>query len=306
MPKFSIVIPLYNKAKYIAKTLNRVLNQTFSDFEIIIVNDGSTDNSFEVVEKFTDARVKLFTTKNQGVSAARNFGIKKAQGNYIAFLDADDFWEEIFLETINGLIISYPNEHIFATALKIMTSKRVYPATYKHFNLKQNETGILSYFTASIGHSILHCANSVFSKKAVENIGYFDESLKTNEDTDYWIRSGFKYNVVFVNKPLATHHFTGSGLSKTNKTTYKSIDFKKYIKQSNKQPQSKAFLNKNIYSSIIKYKLLSDRKNSNALKNIIEPKHINIKQKFVISLPPTMLKPLIYFYNLFNKEKNYY
>ena len=306
MSKFSVVIPLYNKANYIAKALNSVLNQTNSDFEIIIINDGSTDNSLEVVETFTDTRIKLFTTKNQGVSAARNFGIEKAQGDYIAFLDADDFWEKTFLETINALIISYPNEHVFASALKIMILKRVYHATYKHINLKPNETGILNYFTSSIGHSILHCANSIFSKKAIENIGYFDESLKTNEDTDYWIRSGFKYNVVFVNKPLATHQFTGSGLSKTNKTTYKSIDFKKYIKQSNKQPQSKAFLNKNIYSSIIKYKLLSDRKNSNALKNIIEPKHINIKQKFVISLPPTMLKPLIYFYNLFNKEKNYY
>ena len=134
--RFSIIIPLYNKANFIAKTLNSVLNQTYTDFEVVIVNDGSTDNSLEIVQIFDDKRIKLFTTKNQGVSATRNFGIKQSQGDYIAFLDADDIWEEKFLETINKLILSFPNEQVYASSLKIRTPKKIYLPPYRNINLK--------------------------------------------------------------------------------------------------------------------------------------------------------------------------
>ncbi|PNQ73727.1 glycosyltransferase family 2 protein [Hanstruepera neustonica] len=304
--KFSIIIPLYNKANHIAQTLRSVLNQTFTDFEIIIVNDGSTDNSLEIAKSFKDSRINIFTTENHGVSAARNFGIEKATANYIAFLDADDFWEETFLEAISSLIALHTNEHVFATALNIVMANQTYPAPYKNIDLTPNGIGILNYFTSSIGHSILHCANSVFSKNAIKDIGFFDESLKTNEDTDYWIRTGFKYPVVFINSHLANHLNIENGLSKTNKKSYKSIDFKKYIEVSNEQPESKPFLNKNIYSSIIKYKLLGETKNSERLKTLIDLSYLNKKQKLVISLPNPILKFVVRIYNALNKQKNYY
>ena len=88
---------------------------------------------------------------------------------------------------------------------------------------------MLNYFKSSIGHSILHCANSVFSKKSIENIGLFDESLITSEDTDYWIRTGFKYDIVFINSPLATHLQVKNGLSKTNKNEYKNTQNQNYF-----------------------------------------------------------------------------
>ncbi|KIC01072.1 hypothetical protein OA88_15890, partial [Flavobacterium sp. JRM] len=89
---FSIVIPLYNKAYYIENTIKSVLYQSFTDYEIIIINDGSTDNSLEKVLEFNDKRIQLYTQQNQGASVARNLGIEKAKYNYIAFLDADDLW----------------------------------------------------------------------------------------------------------------------------------------------------------------------------------------------------------------------
>ena len=91
-PFFSIVIPLYNKENYIGHTLKSVLNQAFQDFEIIIVNDGSTDKSLEKVNSIKDARVQLFSIENRGVSYARNYGIEKALASLIIFLDADDTW----------------------------------------------------------------------------------------------------------------------------------------------------------------------------------------------------------------------
>ena len=96
-PFFSIVIPLYNKEPFIEKTIQSVLDQTFKDFEIIIINDGSTDKSLGEVECLNDERISIFTIINQGVSHARNHGIHKAKGHYIAFLDADDYWESEFL-----------------------------------------------------------------------------------------------------------------------------------------------------------------------------------------------------------------
>lgn len=103
---FSIIIPLYNKADYIAETLKSVLNQTYCDYEVIVVNDSSTDNSLEVASSFQDERIHIYTKENEGVSAARNYGIMHAKYDYIAFLDADDIWESDYLECQKKLILN--------------------------------------------------------------------------------------------------------------------------------------------------------------------------------------------------------
>ena len=118
MIKFSVILPLYNKEKEIANTLKSVLNQTYKADEIIVVDDGSTDNSKEVVKKFKD--VKLIEQKNCGVSCARNRGIKEARNEYICFLDADDLWEEDFLEEIKRLIESFPQAIFYSTSHKMI------------------------------------------------------------------------------------------------------------------------------------------------------------------------------------------
>lgn len=110
---FSIIIPLYNKADYIAETLKSVLNQTYCDYEVIVVNDSSTDNSLEVASSFQDERIHIYTKENEGVSAARNYGIMHAKYDYIAFLDADDIWESDYLAYIihSGFISGYQNRY---------------------------------------------------------------------------------------------------------------------------------------------------------------------------------------------------
>ena len=100
IPQVSVVIPLYNKAPYIDRALRSVLAQTFQDFEVIIVDDGSTDGGAKIVKSTTDKRIKLIQQKNSGVSAARNRGIQESKSKLIAFLDADDEWKSRFLEVI--------------------------------------------------------------------------------------------------------------------------------------------------------------------------------------------------------------
>ena len=114
MPKISVVIPLYNKEKSIASTLRTVLNQTFSDYEIVIVNDGSTDYSVAEAGKVQDDRIRLIHQQNAGVSAARNRGIEEAKGELIAFLDADDEWSPEYLFTQYHLYQKYPQCDVFA------------------------------------------------------------------------------------------------------------------------------------------------------------------------------------------------
>lgn len=105
---FSVVIPLYNKEDNIANTLDSVLAQTFQDFEIIIVNDGSTDKSLQIVSDYEDIRIKVYSKPNGGVSDARNYGIKKSSNKYVAFMDADDYWKPNYLERMFKLIEDYP------------------------------------------------------------------------------------------------------------------------------------------------------------------------------------------------------
>lgn len=130
MPKFSVIIPLYNKAAYIRNTLNTVLVQEFMDFEIIIVNDGSTDNSDQIVKSISDARIHYFYQENQGASQARNKAIELATGEYLALLDADDIWDSHHLKTINQLIMEHPRQKVFATGIRIQDQYGIQEAKY--------------------------------------------------------------------------------------------------------------------------------------------------------------------------------
>lgn len=112
----TIVIPLYNKGQSVKRSICSVLNQSFSNFEIVIVDDGSTDNSVEVVKSFKDDRIKIVRQANAGVSAARNHGIDIASGQFITFLDADDEYEPNHLETLRKLIDGYPGHNVYATS----------------------------------------------------------------------------------------------------------------------------------------------------------------------------------------------
>src|SRR5690606_27236654 len=106
MAKYSIIIPVYNAEPYLSKCLESVLKQNFEDYEIIVVNDGSTDNSEDIILKFNNSMIKYFTKENGGVSDARNYGIDKAKGQYFTFVDADDYVSNDFLEVIDSNIQS--------------------------------------------------------------------------------------------------------------------------------------------------------------------------------------------------------
>lgn len=209
---FSIIIPLFNKEKYIYKTLLSVINQSFPYFEVIVVNDGSTDNSLKIVQEFKDKRIRVFSIQNGGVSRARNFGISKSKFEYISFLDADDLWEINYLETIKDLINNYPEADVFATNYKVLSEN-------KTNNYKKYKTGLIdNYFKSSIKQSILHTSSTVVSINALKNIGIiFNENLSRGEDLDLWMRLSKKYKIAFNKNACSSYNLNTNINSKSTK-----------------------------------------------------------------------------------------
>ncbi len=203
---FSIIIPLYNKAPYVAKAIDSVLNQTFREFELIVVDDGSSDNSLEEVCKFTDSRLKVITQDNAGVSTARNNGVKLAKYPYICFLDADDWWDNLFLAEMQRLINEYPDAGIYGTNYYIVKNgnNRIVPVGVS----EGLEDGIIDYCKvyAKTLCMPLTSISVCIPKKVFDEENGFKPNLKLGEDFDLWVRIALKHPVAFLNKPLAYYN----------------------------------------------------------------------------------------------------
>lgn len=202
----SVVIPLYNKAQSIRKTLDSLLAQTYKDFEIVVVDDGSTDGSAEVAEatlrKFSGRptgyglEFSVIRKENGGVSSARNAGILAAKGEYIAFLDGDDLWHPEYLETLHQLIEDYPDAALYGIGCTTMNGDKipenVAPSTERSEvnDLWNNYPG---YWTGS----------SSSSRARLMEIGLFDTRMTHGEDIDMWWRLLLSGKGVFDNRVLA-------------------------------------------------------------------------------------------------------
>jgi glycosyltransferase involved in cell wall biosynthesis len=200
---FSIIIPLFNKSPYISKSVQSVLDQTFQEFELIIVNDGSTDNSLEIAMQFTDSRIRIIDQPNAGVSAARNNGVKASKYDYIAFLDADDWWHPDFLKEIKQCIEKFPEAGIYGSNYQIVKNGTAKPS---NVGINQNYTsGYIDYFqTYTNNFSVpINCSFVVIKKQTFADCHGFNINLKFSEDFDLWVRIALNNKVAYVNRVLA-------------------------------------------------------------------------------------------------------
>ena len=288
---FSIIISLYNKRNFINRTIQSVLNQSFTDFEILIINDGSTDKSELEVLKFNDSRIILINQTNQGVAAARNEGIKVATGNYICFLDADDLWKPDFLETFRKYSTLLPNQNVFSCRFEIETSYKTFIPKYSI--KKTNDFEIVNYFTASFKESVLWTSSAVFKKSVFDEVGVFDAGLKCSEDTDLWIRIGLKYKVVFIWKIVSRYCFDSKSISRNLNYGLENRTYNKYKVLEKTNADLKKFLDLNRYSQAVKYKILNNKKDFELYKAAITLKNLSIKKQIVLFLPAFLLKILV-------------
>lgn len=257
---FSVVIPLYNKELSVKNTIQSVLNQTFQDFEIVIVNDGSTDRSVEVVEGFNDPRIRLIHQKNQGVSAARNKGIKEAKYEWIAFLDGDDLWKHNHLEEINKMKKLYPKEKVFVTSFKYSDNRK----KFRHFRDK-NIFKIDNYFKEAIEEELIWTSVVVIHKSCFKKVGLFNSILVRGEDKDLWARLGRNYNIIKSQLITATYRIEAENRS-DNRTPIKRT-FEANINLSN--AKSKEEFNYYKHLIIAKLKAVIVRKEWHSLSYLI-------------------------------------
>ncbi len=200
---FSVIIPLYNKEGSIRATLQSVRAQTFTDFELIVVDDGSTDDSFAVASKVKDERIRLIHKENGGVSSARNVGIKASQYPYVALLDGDDYWAPTFLEEQLALIEEFPEASLWGVNYAFVKGDKCEPCRQ---GMGDGFRGyVKGYFSSS--HNDLFCSSSVVARKDVfEKVGFFDERIASSEDLDMWYRIILHYPVVYYDKVLAYYN----------------------------------------------------------------------------------------------------
>jgi len=210
-PACSVVMPLYNKEQELAATLASVLNQTFSDFELLVINDGSTDRSVQIVQGFDDNRIFLFDQENAGVSAARNRGVAEAKSELIVFIDADDLWHPDFLSTIVGLRDDYPQAKWFATGYEI-----VHPETGRTFSAlrgpAQNfQRGILpDYFVVAVCSDPPVCSSATaVMREAITAIDGFPLGIGSGEDLLTWARLAVRFPLAYEARNLAIFRVSG-------------------------------------------------------------------------------------------------
>ena len=206
---FSVVIPLYNKVSYIKRAIQSVLNQSYQLFEIIVVNDGSSDGSEIIVNEFLNEKIKLINQQNSGVSSARNNGVKNASFEFVAFLDADDEWTESFLESINNLINKFPDSGIYATNnIFVLPNKQ---KTYENYKTIFNnyDIGIIDdYFRIFADRQKSPFSNSNFcmEKNVFLEFGGYKVGVKLTEDSDLWCRVALRKKIAYDVRPQAIYY----------------------------------------------------------------------------------------------------
>ncbi len=257
MIQFSVIIPLYNKANFVKKTIESVLAQTYNEFEVIVVNDGSTDNSLEVVGKMNDSRIRVFTKENGGVSAARNFGMEKAQYEYIAFLDADDLWMPDYLETIHAMIKQYPRASVYSTGRTDVSLDEKFDRIIP--SLPKGEVSVFENYVESLvkGEMIHLWTGTVCAKKDLcIEVGGFRLGVKRGEDLDMWLRLSLKSPIVWKNESKALYNQETENNVMASYNSYKesfpywewcysnSLYVKKYARSQTMGLMKKAYRNK--------------------------------------------------------------
>ena len=220
-PRFVIIVPLYNKAPYVRKALESIIAQTYKDFECIVVDDGSTDGSLDVVRDFVrndgmsrdnalndecdftlnDGRLTIISQPNAGVAAARNNGVAASKGEYLCFLDADDWWEANFLEEIDRLIKEYPDAGLYATNYVYYKPGKTHvalslPRGYIDYPKAYYEGSSMPVWTGA----------TCMPRRVFDEMGGFPVGIKLGEDFLLWSKTSLHYKVAFCEKPLAYYN----------------------------------------------------------------------------------------------------
>ena len=219
MPKVSVIIPTYNYSHFLGEAIRSVLDQTFGDFEIVVVDDGSTDDTKQVASRFADPRIKYIYQENRGVSAARNTGISACCGDYVALLDSDDIWVPQKLELQVKILDSRPEVSAVCSDVNIIDIE-----TGVFINTLWNNDRRLGPFNPRMSSKklfrrllsrgcFIHPSSTLFRHVVFDEAGLFDESLRTHEVWDMSVRVLLRFDMALIDIPLVNYRQHDTSLS---------------------------------------------------------------------------------------------
>lgn len=225
MPKVSVIMPAYNAMAYLPEAIASVLNQSFSDFEVLVVNDGSTDGIIEWMSQLSDPRVRLISQENQGLSGARNTGINWAQGEYLAFIDADDLWEPTKLEKQVNILDQNPKVGLVYTWVDYVDEMGRSQGRVRQAFAEGD------VWAQMVESNFISCASvPLVRRSCFETVGLFDRELRTTQDRDMWIRITAHYPVALIQEPLVRYRQHTNSMS-TKGCKQKEKDFQRIMEK---------------------------------------------------------------------------
>ena len=213
MPKVSVITPTYNRAHFICETIDSVLAQTYKDYEIIVVDDGSTDNTKEVLMRYGD-KVRYFYQQNQGQATASNYAVSQSLGEYLAFIDDDDLWLPAKLERQVEVLEKNPELGF------VCSESHAFKENGQIVHWKKEKLKTEDFQSMFDGNFIIH-ATVVLRKKCFQDVGGYDARLRTTQDYDLWLRLTRKYKFLYMNIPLTKYRVHNHNLHKNLKQKLK-------------------------------------------------------------------------------------
>lgn len=293
MPLFSVIIPLYNKEKYVQQTIESVLQQTFTDFELIVVNDASTDESVAIVSQISDARIKLIENPgNSGLSTTRNHGISKASGKIITLLDADDLWFPTFLETIKNLYKTFPEASIYGTDYieKYLHQEDLEPKKNISKSLKGTSFVIADFFEASMFQPIFSQSNIAFKKEICAESIIFNPKITFAEDIDFYIKYGSRHKVAYHYEALAEVRFDVPNQMSKNSIASKILpDLDRYETLATKNVSLKKYLDLYRYIFAAMYRFENAIPQQKKILKQLDYTNLTFKQRLLLKSPRFVL-----------------
>lgn len=294
--RFSVILPLYNKASYVTMAIDSVLSQTFADYELVIMDDGSKDDSYDIASKVItgQANCHLHRQQNAGVSMARNNAVAMSHGDYLCFLDADDWWDPSFLEDMVKLIDEYPEAGIYGTNYTIVSDLK-HKTRVAPIGVEQGfEKGYINYcqvYSKTLAMPLWTGAVCV-PRAIFDEMHGFPEGIKLGEDFLLWIKIALKYKVAFLNKPLS---FYNQDVETVNRgvvrkgydpDSFMTFHFDQFADQEKTNPDLKVLLDRLRVYSLLRFRLVNahkDRVNQEIAK--VDFSNVEKKYQFYYKLP---------------------
>ncbi|BAY97878.1 glycosyl transferase family protein [Tolypothrix tenuis PCC 7101] len=249
LSKISVIIPVYNSENTIAQTINSVLQQTFTNFELIVINDGSLDSTLEIISKINDDRLKIFSFDNAGANVSRNRGLKYAVGEFVSFLDADDLWTPDKLESQFQALQANPQAAVAYSWTNCIDEKSQFLRRGTYISATGNV-----YANLLLLNFLENGSNPLIRRDALNIVGGFDESLNAAQDWDIYLRLAAHYAFVAVPSPQILYRISSNSMS-TNVLKLEAASLTVIERAFKKAPQSIQYSKKHSLANLYKYLL---------------------------------------------------